>query len=408
MTYRQMITEMHRIIQAAGGQIPIPVPSLPLCLRYLNQALQYANELTDYLLKIKTFDNVSDAVYDTQFTEIYQVWWNDTRLYRQLEITAVLGNYASAATPSYYIHRAGRLAVFPAPNTAGELKVAGIAKHPIISENDLGEETEFPTWIHQYIVYLAAGYYLMAFPEQMQRAQAYIEKAEQSLLLLRQRVNQERMYEIAPANTLQGWVYQIVHRYLNHASINMIDAMIQQAYNHYFGFMNAVIDTVEITIPPNTTYVDLQTHSIIEVYRVFVNDADWRLLPNWDGNWQMLCNRFESGKPQQYIAYGNRIEIFPKTDASYILRIEGAIIPSSNPQSYIPKHLHFSIAEYAAGLMLMSEYTEKGQSVGMMYRTQAMMQWQEWRRQQIANSYSTNEYTHEVLAHNQFPLRMGD
>lgn len=408
MTYRQMATEMHRIIQAAGSQVPIPVPSLPLCVHYLNQALQYANELTDYLLKIQTFDNVSDAVYDTEFTDIYQVWWNDTRLYRQLEISAVLGDYASANHPSYYIHRAGRLAVFPAPQHAGTLKVAGIAKHPTVKENTLDNTSEFPEWIHQYIVYLAAGYYLLAFPEQIQRARTYIEQAEQALLVLRQRVNQERMYEIAPANTLQGWVYQIVHRYLNYASIHMIDAMIQQAFNHYFGFMNAIIDTIEITVPPETTYINLQPYSVIEVYRVFVNDSDWRLLPNWDGNWQMLNRRFDSGKPQQYIAYGNRIEIFPKTDASYTLRIEGAIIPSSNPLSYIPLHLHFSIAEYAAGLILMAEYTEKGQNVGMIYRAQAMSQWQEWRRQQVANSYSTNEYTHEVLARNQFPLRMGD
>lgn len=393
MTYRDMIFAMHRAIQAAGGQTPIPLPSLDLSILYLNQALQYSGEITDYLLKREDITNVNASVVDTQFNDIFQVWWNNNRLYRHLEITTQTGNLASGV-PQYYIARSGRIALFPAPSSAGTLTVMGIAKHPTVTNSDvvLSQKSEFPEWVAQAIVLLATGYYLLLFPEHIQRANAYLERAENTLVILRQRVMAQRMQEIAPSNTIAGWVYQIAHPHLQNISFDAINAMVNQAYTHYFGFVNALLTHLTVSVPANTQILELNNHSVVEVYRVFLEDGDGYIpLPAWDGNWELITDRYKTGKPQQYVAYGNRIELFPTADNNYTIRIEGAIIPSSNPLSYIPAHLHFSIAEYAAGLLLMSVYTEKGNSVGMMYRQSAMQQWLEWRRQQVSNSYQMNE-----------------
>lgn len=409
MTYRQMVFEMHRILQAAGGQVPFPRPSLPLCIQYLNQALQYANEITDYLLQRQTFTNVNTPVHETEFTDIYQVWWGNNRLYRQLETTTQTGNLG-AGVPSTYIARGGRIALFPAPASAGTLTVLGIAKHPIVTDSDVSAGTAaspLPEWVRQAIVYLAAGYYLMAFPEQIERANLYIQRATEAFTILRQRVSQQRMYELAPANTLQGYVYQIAHPHLQTLSIDQIESMIQQAFIHYFGFINSLVGHVNVTVPANTDYVELNAHRVVEVYRVFLTD-EMELLHSWDGNWDLLLNRDETGRPRQYVAYGNRIELFPRPSQPYELRIEGALIPTSNELSYIPPHLHFSIAEYAAGLLLMSIYTEKGASIGAMHRGNAMQQWMEWRRQQVANSYATNEATHAAIHYANTMLHMED
>ncbi len=392
MTTRALIEEIHRIVVGSVGQIPIPKPSPQICLAFLSQAALRASEITQSIVQEENIPVPANTrIVKTRFSDPFRVYWNGQRLYRSFEY----GNEPlfNTTTPTRYWLRNQTILLFTTPTSAGTLTVLGTRLHsPINTEND---PIELPEDCHLALAWAAAGYYLLAHTEQTQRAMNYIQLAEQHFAAVRNRILEKRMMEIAPDNSLIGWVYQIAHQYIQNYAPETIDAAITQAFNHFFGFFNKIYNRIDIVVPANTQYVELNNQFIIEIYQVFAKrNNSWTPLLSQDIGWDYLLDPNLVGRPHTYFGYGNRLQLYPIPSEDVELRIEGAILPMSNPQQFIPPHLTYSIAEYAAGLLLANQFTEKGQSYGIFLQEHAKTMWQEWRRQVLENEYRENPHTY--------------
>lgn len=392
MTTTEVIQEIHRIVQGSVGQVPIPKPSPQICLQFLSQAALRASQITQSIVKEENIPvSAGTKIVQTSFTDPFRVYWNGQRLYRSLEY----GNEPlfNTSQPTRYWLRNQTIILFVTPSSSGTLTVLGTQMHPPIdSEND---PIELPEDCHLALAWAAAGYYLIAYTEQIQRGMNYIQLAEQTFQSIRERIAEKRLLEIAPENSILGWTYQIAHQYIQNLSPETIDSAIAQAFNHFFGFFNKLYRQVDITVPANSRYVELNDQYIIEIYQVFAKlNNRWIPLQSQDVGWDYLLDPHLTGRPHTYFGYGNRLELYPVPSEDVELRIEGAILPVSNPRQFVPPHLEYSIAEYAAGLLLANQFTEKGQSYGIFLQEHAKTMWQEWRRQIMENEYRENAYTY--------------
>lgn len=400
MTLREAVDEIIRLSWEGAGSQP-PTPSQALFV--LNDALLHASFVTHYFLRTQTYSNVNQPVKETDAVRLLRVFWNNTPLNR-FTLSWTTPPDASASAPSYYMDVQGRIVLFPAPTTSGTLKTIELASHPTFTPNDLNDPNkviEFPARLHRFICLYAAGSYLLAYPESIQRAQIYQQEANAMFLEYRRQFEENQRQPMRNlANGLIEWTFDLVAPYRPNIHEEAIARAVDDAVMILLAKHKMLEETVTVNVAAGSRYVSLNQQSVIRVFRVYRVEGDrWIPLTAWDGHYELLNSRNREGIPTTYVAYGNRIELYPRPSDNTELKIEGAIVPATGGLNFIPAHLHRSIAVYAAGLLLESIVTEKGASVGMVYQQKALAEWSEWVRDVHAQVIRHDDYAQAVFTH---------
>lgn len=398
MTLREAIDETIRLCWDGGTHQP-PTPSQALFV--LNDALLHASFVTHYFLRTKSYPNITTPVVETDSVRLLRVFWNNTPLNR-FTLSWADPPDATANAPSHYMDIQGRIVLFPAPTTPGTLKTIEMGNHPTFRPDDLDNPNkviEFPPRLHRFICLYAAGSYLMAYPESIQRAQLYQQEANAMFLEYRRQFEENQRHPMRNlANGLIEWTFDLVAPYRPNIHEEALARAIDDAVMILLAKHKMLEEVVTVNVPAGSRYVSLNQQSVIRVFRVFRAEGDrWIPLTSWDAHYELLVHRDREGVPITYVAYGNRIELYPRPADDIELKIEGAIVPTSGGLNFIPAHLHRTVAVYAAGLLLESVVTEKGVSIGMAFQQKALAEWMEWVRNVHSQVIHHDDYAYALI-----------
>lgn len=404
MTIREAIDEIIRLCwDGTTGQPPTPSQALFM----LNDALLHASFVTHYFLKSETYSNVTTQVLETKAVRLLRVFWNDTPLNR-FTLSWATSPSATANAPTHYADIQGRIVLFPAPASPGTVKTLELSTHPTFTTSDLdntNKKIEFPARLHRYLCLYAAGSFLMAYPESLERARLYQQEANAMFLEYRRQFEENQRQPMRNiANGIVDWTFDLVAPFRPNIHEEAIARAVDDAVLILLAKHKLLEDIVTVTVPAGSRYVSLNDKNIIRVFRVFRAEGDnqWVGLTAWDGHYELLAWRNREGKPTTYVAYGNRIELYPRPSEDTTLKIEGAIVPASGGINFIPAHLHRTVALYAAGLLLESVISEKGVSIGAAYQQKALFEWQEWVRNVHTQAIRHDDYTTALINNPRF------
>lgn len=399
MTLREAIDETIRLCWEGATTQP-PTPSQALFV--FNDALLHASFVTHYFLRSKSYDNVNKQVVETDSVRLLRVFWNNQPLNR-FTLSWMNVPDATANEPRYYMDIQGRIVLFPAPSSQGTLKTIELGNHPTFTANDLSDSNkviEFPPRLHRFLCLYAAGSYLMAYPESIQRAQLYQQEANAMFLEYRRQFEENQRQPMRNiANSMMDWTFDLVAPFRPNIYDEAIARAIDDAVMILLAKHRLLENIVTVSVPAGSRYVNLNNYSVIRVFRVYreTDEGRWVPLTSWDGHYDLLAERNREGVPSTYVAYGNRLELYPRPSTTTTLKIEGAIVPSQDGIDFIPAHLHRTVALYAAGLLLESVVTEKGVSVGAAYQQKALAEWAEWVRNVHAQVIRHDDYATALI-----------